>query len=61
MNAEHHARMTEWSAEVTSFRKTGDEINTYVRELEQKNDDLERANRYVYIYFERKPLNSLVS
>ncbi|ODN06136.1 Nuclear distribution protein nudE-like 1 [Orchesella cincta] len=45
MNAEHNARMAEWSAEVTSFRKTGDEINTYVRELEQKNDDLERANR----------------
>lgn len=51
MNAEHNAQMTEWTEEVSSFKKTGDEINIYVRELEQKNDDLERANRYDTVVF----------
>jgi len=45
MTAEHNARTSEWMAEITAFRKTGEDINHYVRQLEQKNDDLERANR----------------
>lgn len=57
MNAEYNARMTEWTEEVSSFKKTGDEINTYVRELEQKNDDLERANRYDIIVITRNSDN----
>jgi len=47
MTAEHNARMAEWTTEITAFRQTGEEINQYVRQLEQKNDDLERANRCV--------------
>lgn len=45
MSAEHNARTAEWTAEITAFRETGEEINHYVRQLEQKNDDLERSNR----------------
>lgn len=45
MSAEYNARMSECIAEITTFRKTGEEINAYVRQLEQKNDDLERTNR----------------
>jgi exonuclease VII small subunit len=45
MSAEHNARTAEWTSEITSFRKAGEDINRYVRQLEQKNDDLERANR----------------
>ncbi|XP_021960774.1 nuclear distribution protein nudE-like 1-A isoform X2 [Folsomia candida] len=45
MTAEHNARTAEWTTEITAFRETGEEINHYVRQLEQKNDDLERSNR----------------
>ncbi|CAG7834012.1 unnamed protein product [Allacma fusca] len=45
MNAEYNAQLTELTTEITSCRTTSDEVNAYVRELEQKNDDLERANR----------------
>ena len=47
MSAEYNAQLTELTSEVASFRKTSDEVNAYVRKLEQKNDDLERTNRYV--------------
>ena len=46
MSAEYNAQLTELTAEVASFRRTSDEVNAYVRKLEQKNDDLERTNRY---------------
>ena len=45
MSAEYNAQLTELTSEVASFRKTSDEVNAYVRKLEQKNDDLERTNR----------------
>jgi len=45
MSEELNARTSEWTEEITAFRKTGEEINRYVRQLEQKNDDLERTNR----------------
>ncbi|CAG7786570.1 unnamed protein product [Allacma fusca] len=44
-SAEYNAQLSELSSEVASFRKTSDDVNQYVRVLEQKNDDLERANR----------------
>ena len=46
MNAEYNAQLTELTTEVASCRNASDEVNAYVRQLEQKNDDLERANRY---------------
>jgi len=41
ITAELNARTSEWMV----FRKTEEEINQYVRQLEQKNDNLEQANR----------------
>jgi chromosome segregation ATPase len=51
-NAEYNAQLSELSSEVASFRRTSDEVNQYVRVLEQKNDDLERANRALGVSIE---------
>jgi exonuclease VII small subunit len=52
MNAEYNAQLTEMTTEVSSFRKTSDELSSYVRLLEQNNDDLERANRAAIVSIE---------
>lgn len=42
-----HKRQTELEDELAQVRAYKDELNKYIRELEQVNDDLERAKRYV--------------
>lgn len=52
MNAEYNAQLAELTEEVSQFRKTSDEVNSYVRVLEQKNDDLERSHRAAAVSIE---------
>ena len=43
-----HSRLTELENELAQVRAIKDELQKYIRELEQTNDDLERAKRYLY-------------
>jgi len=52
MNADYNTQLTELTSEVASFRSTSDELSSYVRLLEQNNDDLERANRAASVSIE---------
>jgi len=45
MTAENNARTTEWNTKMAAVRKTEEDTNQYIRQLEQQNDDLERTNR----------------
>ena len=40
-------QVTELQTELAEIKAIKDELNKYIRELEQQNDDLERAKRYV--------------
>ena len=45
LNREHHSRVTELEVQVKELRAQRDEASLRIRQLEQTNDDLERANR----------------
>ncbi|XP_022196208.1 nuclear distribution protein nudE-like 1-B [Nilaparvata lugens] len=62
MQQEFTAQITELQEETTQSRSREENYVKYIRELEQKNDDLERAQRAMYVSlgeFERK-LNSSI-
>ena len=42
-----HKEISELEGELAQVRAIKDELQRYIRELEQSNDDLERAKRYV--------------
>jgi len=42
---EYHFQVTELQTELAEIKAIKDELNKYIRELEQQNDDLERAKR----------------
>merc|ERR1712156_299495 len=42
---EYHFQVTELQTELAEIKAIKDQLNKYVRELEQQNDDLERAKR----------------
>jgi len=42
---EQHCQVTELQSELSEVKSIHQELNTYIRELEQQNDDLERAKR----------------
>ena len=45
-------QVTELQTELAEIKAIKDELNKYIRELEQQNDDLERAKRFVVtLYF----------
>lgn len=44
-----HKRITELEDELAETTAFKDELQKYIRELEQTNDDLERAKRYVFL------------
>ena len=44
-----HKEISELEGELAQVRAIKDELQRYIRELEQSNDDLERAKRYVLI------------
>ena len=39
-------QINDLQTELSEIKEIKDELNKYVRELEQQNDDLERAKRY---------------
>merc|ERR1712156_1274562 len=42
---EYHFQVTELQTELAEIKAIKDQLNKYIRELEQQNDDLERAKR----------------
>lgn len=44
---ESYIQITTLQDENTQIRTVKDEMTKYIRELEQSNDDLERAKRYI--------------
>lgn len=51
LNRDHHTRVNELEAQVRELRAKNDEACKRIRQLEQTNDDLERANRYVLFHY----------
>lgn len=49
MNVNTHKQISTLQEELTKMKAMRDEMQKYIRELEQKNDDLERTNRYTII------------
>lgn len=45
LSRDHHARVNELEVQVHQLRAKGEETVKRIRQLEQTNDDLERANR----------------
>jgi len=46
LSREHHTRVSELEIQVNQLRAKGEETVKRIRQLEQTNDDLERANRF---------------
>lgn len=47
MTSTTHKQISKLQEELAKLKAVKDEMQKYIRELEQKNDDLERTNRYV--------------
>lgn len=45
MNVSTHKQISTLQEELAKLKAVRDEMQKYIRELEQKNDDLERTNR----------------
>lgn len=48
LSREHHTRVNELEIQVNQLRAKGEETVKRIRQLEQTNDDLERANRLLF-------------
>jgi hypothetical protein len=43
-------QISELQTELAEIKSIRDRLNTYIRELEQQNDDLERGKRYIKVF-----------
>ena len=46
LHGQSHTQISDLESELLQVRAFKDELQKYIRELEQSNDDLERAKRY---------------
>ena len=53
MNTTTHKQISQLQEELAKSNAVKEEMHKYIRELEQKNDDLERTNRYFNYLFLR--------